>query len=334
VTGRKRIAFAMAESVRPRMYPAERVAEFAQVADVAGFLHEFGSDAARRTLADVDVLITGWGAPGIDADVLAAAPRLEAILHSAGSVKPYLTEDVLARGIRVSSAAVANAIPVAEYTVAMIVLANKAVLPAAARYRALQDDVQPDSDFPDMGNYRKRVGIVGASTIGRKVIELLRSYSLEVVVYDPFLTVVDAADLGVTSVELDELLATSDVVSVHAPSLPTTDNMIDARRIALMRHGATLINTARGEIIDQDALTARVVDHELYAVLDVTVPEVLPPGHPLYTSDRVLLTPHIAGSLGTELGRLTGSVLDELRRLTAGDPLAHELARERFAITA
>ncbi|MFK4835614.1 hydroxyacid dehydrogenase [Microbacterium sp. ZW T2_14] len=334
MSGRKRIAFAMAESVQARMYPPARVAEFAEVADVAGFLHEFRSDAARGVLADVEVLVTGWGAPEIDADALQAAPKLEAILHSAGSVKPYLTEDVLGRGIRVSSAAVANAIPVAEYTVAMIVLAGKAVLPIAARYRELQDDVQPDADFPDMGNFRKRVGIVGASTIGRRVIELLRSYSLEVVAYDPFLSVTDAAALGVTPLELDELLATSDVVSVHAPSLPETDNMIDARRIALLRDGATLINTARGEIIDQDALTARVVDRELYAVLDVTVPEVLPPGHPLYTSDRVLLTPHIAGSLGTELGRLAASVLEELRRLTTGRPLAHELAPERYAITA
>lgn len=334
MSARKRIAFAMAQSVQARMYPPERVAAFADVAEVTGFLHEFESDAARQVLADVEVLVTGWGAPEIDADALLAAPKLEAILHSAGSVKPYLTEDVLARGIRVSSAAVANAIPVAEYTVAMIVLAGKAVLPIAARYRAQQDDLQPDSVFPRMGNYRKRVGIVGASTIGRKVIELLRPYSLEVAVYDPFLSDAEATTLGVTSLELDDLLATSDVVSLHAPSLPSTDNMVDARRIALMRPGATLINTARGEILDQQALTARIVRGELYAILDVTVPEVLEAGHPLYTSDRVLLTPHIAGSLGTELGRLAGSVLDELRRLTAGEPLAHQLERERFAITA
>ncbi|MCD2442957.1 hydroxyacid dehydrogenase [Agromyces sp. SYSU K20354] len=323
----------MSEPVRRRVFPAERIAEFEAVADVAGFLTEFESDASRRVISEVDVLVTGWGAPRIDAAVLAAAPRLEAILHSAGTVKPYLTEEVLARGIRVSSAAAANAAPVAEYTVAMILLANKHVLPIAARYRVLEAEFDVEAEFP-LGNYDKRIGIVGASTIGRLVIELLRPYSLEVVVYDPFLDVEEAARLGVRSVGLEELCATSDVVSVHAPSLPSTRGLLDAALIGRMRTGATLVNTSRGEIIDQDALVARVTAGELYAILDVTVPWVLEAGHPFYSSDRVLLTPHIAGSLGTELGRLARSVLDELRRLTDGEELAHRVEVERLAITA
>ena len=331
---RRRITFAMKESVRERVFPAARLAEFAEIADIQGFVTEYGSGAAQRVLAGTDVLITGWGAPRLTPDALAAAPRLEAVLHAAGTVKPYLSQEVLERGIRVSSAAAANAVPVAEYTVAMIVLANKNVLPIAARYRSAEDDIDAEAEFPALGNYDKRVGIVGASTIGRIVIDLLRAYALDVVVYDPFLDEPEARRLGVRSVPLDELLATSDVVSVHAPSLPSTADLLDARGIALMRRGATLINTARGEIVDQDALERRVLAGELFAILDVTVPWVLEAGHPFYTSDRVLLTPHIAGSLGSELGRLAHSVLAELRRLSAGDALAHELDAARFAITA
>ncbi|ROQ05600.1 phosphoglycerate dehydrogenase-like enzyme [Rathayibacter sp. PhB93] len=334
MSGRKRVAFAMSDSALDRIFPAERLAAVAAVADIAGHVSEFGSASSRRILGDVDVLITGWGSPRLDTDVLDAIPNLEAVLHSAGTVKPYLAEEVLLRGVQVSTAAAANAVPVAEYTVAMIVLAAKRVLPLARRYREERREIDVERDFPGLGAFDKRVGIIGASTIGRLVVRLLRSYRFEVVVYDPYLDDDGAAALGVELVGLDDLLATSDVVSVHAPSLPSTWNLVDARGIERMRTDATLINTARGEIIDQAALTRRVLAGELYAILDVTSPWILDPAHPLYTSGRALLTPHIAGSYGTELGRLAESVLEELVRLTDGRALAHRLSPARFAVTA
>lgn len=328
------IAFAMQESVRQRVFPARVMREYEAAAEIAGFLTEFDSDAALAVLAGAEVLVTGWGAPRIDAAVLDAAPRLEAVLHAAGTVKPYLAPEVLERGVRVSSAAAANAVPVAEYAVAMIVLAGKRVLPIARRYQELQDDFDIEAAFPGMGNYGQRIGIIGASKIGRIVIDMLKAYTFEIVVYDPFLTDAEAAELGVTAVSLDELLRTSQVVSVHAPSLPSTRNLVDARGIELMPRGATLVNTARGEIIDQDALTRRVLAGELFAILDVTVPWILASDHPLYTSEFALLTPHIAGSLGVELERLAATMLDELRRFSRGEPLVHEIESELLSITA
>lgn len=329
-----RVTFAMAPEVRPRIFPPAVIARFEELARVGPFLTEYESDAARIALVDTDVLVTGWGAPYVDGAVLDGAPRLQAILHSGGTIKPFVSDEVLARGIRVTSAAAANAAPVAEYAVAMIVLANKKVLPIAARYRQLRRDFDIEGAFPGLGNFGKRIGIVGASKIGRKVIELLRGYDLEVVVYDPFLSAAEAAELGVESVGLDDLLSTSDVVSVHAPSLPATRNLVDARGIGLMRDGATLVNTARGEIIDQDALTRRVMAGELFAILDVTTPWVLDAEHPLYAHDHALLTPHIAGSFGVELHRLADGVLDELRRLAAGQPPAHGVEADLMSITA
>ena len=329
-----RISFAMASDVRQRIFPPEVLARFEGMAEIGPFLTEYESDASRSALAETDVLVTGWGAPLVNVEVLDAAPRLQAILHSGGTIKPFVSDEVLARGIRVSSAAAANAAPVAEYAVAMIVLANKKVLPIAARYRQLRRDFDIEGAFPGIGNFGKRIGIVGASKIGRKVIELLRSYDLEVVVYDPFLSTSEAEELGVQAMELDELLSTSDVVSVHAPSLPATRNLVDARGIGLMRDGTTLVNTARGEIIDQDALTRRVSAGELFAILDVTTPWVLEEGHPLYSHDHALLTPHIAGSFGVELHRLADAVREELQRLIAGVPLEHEVEVDRMSITA
>lgn len=332
--GRLRLTFAMAPEVQERIFTPERIAAFAEVVDVAGILADFESDAARRVLAETEILVTGWGSPAVDEVVLAAAPRLRAILHAAGSVKHHVTSEVWEHGIEVSSAAAANAVPVAEYTAAMIVLANKRVLPIAARYRAERRALDVEERFPGLGNFGKRVGIVGASKIGRNVIELLRPYSVEVVVYDPFLSDADADSLGVAVVGLEELLATSDVVSVHAPSLPETRGMIDAHGIALMRPGATLVNTARGELVDQDALTARVLRGDLFAILDVTTPWVLDADHPFFDHEHVLLTPHIAGSLGVELGRLADVALDETIRLSQGLPLEYPVQADELSFTA
>ncbi|HEY3003157.1 MAG TPA: NAD(P)-dependent oxidoreductase, partial [Kribbellaceae bacterium] len=178
-------------------------------------------------------------------------------------------------------------------------------------------------------------GIVGASRIGRRVLELLRPFDLELVVADPYIDAAEAASLGAGLVALDELVATSDVVSLHAPDLPETRHLIDARRLAMMREGATLINTtARGALVDTAALTAAVLAGRVYAVLDVTSPEVLPADTPLYDHDNVLLTPHIAGSLGTELARMGALAVDEITRLAHGEPLRHPVLQEHLTRTA
>jgi len=128
------------------------------------------------------------------------------------------------------------------------------------------------TDFPEIGNYRYTIGIVGASRIGRRVIDLLRPFDLEVVVSDPYLGQSEARELGVGLADLDDLLRASHIVSLHAPSLPSTRHLIDRRRLGLMRDGATLINTARGALIDQAALTEELVAGRINAILDVTEP--------------------------------------------------------------
>lgn len=297
-------------------------------------IEDFESVEGRALLADADILLTGWGCPVIDDAVLDAAPRLRYVLHAAGSVKHHIGEACWERGLLVSSAADANAIPVAEYTVAMIVLANKRILQIARALHTTRTDVLPEQLFPDMGNYRKRVGIIGASKIGRHVIRLLAPYELDVVVADPYLSAAEATALGVELVSLDELVASSDVVSLHAPSLPSTKNMFDAGRIGLMRPGATFINTSRGELVDQDALLARLERGDLYAVLDVTTPWVLPSESRFYTHPNVLLTPHVAGSLGNELERMAASAVDEALRLSRGEALRFRVKAEDLAFTA
>ncbi|MFD5347983.1 hydroxyacid dehydrogenase, partial [Streptomyces anulatus] len=210
-------------------------------------------------------------------------------------------------------------------------LAGKDVLPAARRYRELRAAHDWRAELAGHGNYRRCVGIVGASRIGRRVIELLRPFDLDVLLFDPYVDAGTAARLGAEQVGLDELCARSRIVSVHAPELPATRHMIGAAQLAAMPDGATLINTSRGSLIDGDALLPELVSGRLNAVLDVTEPEVPPASSPLYDLPNVLLTPHVAGSLGDEIHRLADFALDEVARYASGLPFADPVTPEDLA---
>ncbi|TQJ90788.1 hydroxyacid dehydrogenase [Streptomyces sp. SLBN-31] len=316
--------FAMTAGNLPLVFPPEVLARLREAVDVDPDLiaEDFTEARVREALARTEILVTGWGCPRLDAAVLDAAPRLQAVLHSAGSVKGFTTPEVWRRGIAVSSAADANAVPVAEYTLAMILLAGKDVLAARERLRA-ERGRHGWGVVPGIGNHGRRVGVIGASRIGRRVIALLAPFDLRVSLTDPYVTEDRAAELGVPLLPLDELLRTSDVVTVHAPETPRTRHLVGRRELALMPDGATLINTARGSLVDHDALVEEVRAGRLRAVLDVTDPEPLPADSPLYDLPGAFVTPHLAGSQGNELSRLGMTVAEEAARLLAGEQLAH-----------
>lgn len=294
-------------------------------------LARFDDPRAEILLAGAEVLLTSWGCPMLDDAALSRAPNLRLVAHAAGTVKHHVTPACYARQILVTSAAAANAIPVAEYTLAAILFANKKLFRLRERYRELRGLRYWPVEAPGLGNYHKVVGIVGASHVGRRVLELLRPYDLERLLYDPFVDAETAAALGAQKVELDDLLARSDVVSLHAPSLSETRHMLDARGLARMRDGTTLINTARGALVDADALERELVSGRLDAVIDTTDPEILPADSPLYQLPNVFLTPHVAGSLGAETRRMAELAVSEIERFVRGEPLRHAVGVDDLA---
>jgi phosphoglycerate dehydrogenase-like enzyme len=278
-------------------------------------------------LARVEIVLGSWGCNLLDDALLARMPKLRLLAYAAGTVKFTVTPATWDHGVVVSSAAAANAVPVAEFTFAAVVMIGKDVFRVRdalreARGRTPVTGVGPNGE---PGTRGMRVGLIGASTIGRLVIERLATIDVEVAVADPYLDDVEAKRLGVTRMELDELFAWSDVVSVHAPELPSTRHLVDANRLAQMHDGAWLINTARGSLVDTEALTRECVAGRLNAFIDTPDPEPLPADSPLYDLPNVVLTPHIAGSLGTELSRMGDLAVAEIRRFLAGDALAHEV---------
>ncbi|BBH68433.1 2-hydroxyacid dehydrogenase [Actinoplanes sp. OR16] len=327
-----RAVLAMAADVADLVFPSgtrdrlnHLVSLHAAVAD------DLSEPALRGAVTDADLLITGWGCPPLDDALLDAAPRLRAILHAAGSVKEAgIPASVWQRGIAVSSAAEANVHPVVQFTIAAVLLAGKRAFGLARTYAAGGFRSYPSN--ARTGNRSRVVGVVGASRIGRAVITELCRQGFSVLVADPYLTAAGADRLGARLAGLDHLVSTADVVTLHAPELPETRGMIDDRRLALMRDGAVLINTARGPLVDSDALARHCAAGRIDAVLDVTSPEPLPAGHPLFALPNVFITPHIAGALGDEIGALGDFVVEEAARWLRGEPLrglvtAADLAR-------
>lgn len=311
-----------------------RLAQLVQLEDPA-WTESLDEPGLSARLAEVEILITSWGVPRLDAAALDSMPLLRAVFHCAGSVRSFVSDELWDRGILVTNGADANAIPVAEFTFASIVLAGKKAQVLANDARTGREDWSYASARGELGNIGRTIGVVGFSRIGRRVVKLVQQLQdVTCLVADPYADPDAVAAAGGKLVGLDRLLGESDIVSIHAPALPQTRHMIGAPQLALLRDNATLINTARGSLVDTAALEAACSDGRIHAILDVTEPEPLPAGSVLYDLPNVVLTPHIAGSLGTETRRMSDTALNELERYLAGKDLLAEVSAEDLSVSA
>lgn len=260
------------------------------------------SEELAERIAGYEAVLTGWGSPPFTEVVWQRADRLRLIIHMAGSVKFLFPDDTvqrfcIPRNITVVSCAQALAINVAEMTIALMVLAARRLFDHISVYRergVWRDKALP-SNFKTING--STVGIIGLSRVGREVIRLLRSFrDVRILLYDPYVAPEQAQALGAELNDLETLFAQSDFVSLHAPLTPETVCMIGERHFMLMKDGAVFINTARGKLVDTDALVQALRTRPIIAVLDVTDPEPLPPDHPLRSLPNAYVTPHIAGA--------------------------------------
>lgn len=283
--------------------------------------------ADSSVLKDMQILLTGWGAPMLDEAFLDAAPNLEAVLYGAGSVRHIITDAFWRRNIVICSAWAANAIPVSEFTLAQILLGLKQTFQAAGYFH------EHRNGYPGQhvhGAYGGSVGIISLGMIGRRMVEHLNHFNVNLLAYDPIISKSEAKRLGVTLVDLDELFKSCQVVSLHAPLLEETRGMIRGEHLRLMQPNATFINTARGALVNEPEMIQVLQERpDLHAALDVTDPEPPAKDSPLWGLPNVFLTPHIAGSQGQECYRLGRYMLEDLRRYLAGQPLRWPLARNQ-----
>ena len=287
---------------------------------------EDNPDSAR----ECEYLFSTWGMPSFSEDEIRKFfPALKAVFYAAGSVQGFARE-FLNCGVKVFSAWAANAVPVAEYTVSQIILANKGYFGGSRIYKETRNKPKAHdyiTKFP--GNYNISVGIIGAGMIGKMVIQRLKDYKINVCVFDPFLPDEKAAELGAVKCSLSEIFKNCQTVSNHLANNPQTVGMIDYSVLKLMKKNATLINTGRGaQIVEEDLIKALKEEPERYAVLDVTDPEPPLETSELYTLPNVVLTPHIAGSFGNEVLRMSEYMLDEYESLINGKPNKYEVTLE------
>ncbi len=285
--------------------------------------------APGRSWPEVEIVFSSWGMPVVDEIFLERFPRLRIIFYGAGSIKPFATPALWRRGIRVTNAVAANSVPVCEFSLSQILFGLKQGWQQALHVRTHRRLPEPATSA---GAYGSTVGLVSLGMIGRMVAERLRTFDLRVIAYDPFVDPAAAARQGVEMVSLDELFARSDVISCHAPLLQETEKMIGARHFRAMKPGATFLNTSRGAVIDEAGMIEALRERpDLMAVLDVTHPEPPATDSPLYSLGNVVLTPHIAGSIGLECRRMGRAMVEELDRYLAALPLRHEIDEARAA---
>ena len=287
---------------------------------------ERGGDAPTGDALDlgsVEVLITSWGVGPLDDAALDRLPSLRLVAHTGASVKPFVTDELFARGIRVTQAGAAMARSVAEVALGFTL----ALLHRMPRFdhalHAGADWAAAEQAPAQHELLHAPIGVIGASRTGRAYLELVRLLGGRVLLADPTLDDAEARGLGAELVSLDELLRRSRIVALHAPSLPETRHLLGAREFAAMPDGAGFVNTARSWMVDEPALIAELRSGRLDAAIDVFDEEPLPVDHPFRGLPNVLLVPHKAA--GTHEGRLRQGalVVEEVERFVAGMPLQH-----------
>lgn len=310
-----------------RVYSEETRKELNILADLSDAV--FSKDEVLSDIylfSDTEYVFSTWGMPVFDEEEIKKIfPSLKCVFYAAGTVQ-FFARPFLNNGIKVFSAWAANAVPVAEYTVAQIILANKGFF-STARYQSsgnLKEAAVLKECYP--GSFGEYTGIIGAGMIGTSVIEMLKSYKLKIKVFDPFLSDEKANMLGVTKCSLEELFETCFVVSNHLANNEKTKGMLKKEHFSSMRKYATFLNTGRGaQVVEAELCSVLSERPDLTAILDVTEPEPPEDGHPFYSLPNCILTPHIAGSYGDEVKRMGEYMLTEYKKYRNNEASPYEV---------
>jgi D-3-phosphoglycerate dehydrogenase / 2-oxoglutarate reductase len=251
-----------------------------------------------------------------DASVFSACPRLRVVSRSGVGYDNVDLPDAAAAGVVVCYAPNAPTVSTAEHTMALMLAVTKQLPVLQAQATAGLPGATTASSLELEG---ATLGIVGLGRIAARVAIGAQGLGMTVVAYDPFIQ--ESPVPGVELVTLDAMLALADVVSLHAPALPSTERLINADTLARMKPGSYLVNCARGVLVDHDALLdALERGHLAGAGLDVTDPEPLPVGHPLLGRDDVIVTPHVASGTSAGRRRLYEHAIDNALAVLRGDP--------------
>ena len=285
----------------------------------------------RQALAAADGLVTTWDSPAFGPELLDVAPRLRVIGHCGGEVKGRFARELFTR-LTITNAPDPMAEPVAELALAFALAAVRRLDEHRESLRRPSSRVYTRIHRRGLDRETLRgrtVGLVGFGRIGQAFARLLRPLGARLLVHDPFALAAVVHKNGGTRTALTRVLRASDVFVLAAALTDETRGLLDRRRLALLRTGATVVNVARGGLVDLDALTREVRRGRLRCALDVTDPqEPLPPRHPLRRLRGALVTPHV-GAAGREVRlQMADLVMGDLERFFRG-----QRPRRRVTVT-
>lgn len=286
-------------------------------------VNQYTSEELREKLKGKDICITGWGCAAFDENVLANADRLKLIAHTGGTVATLTSEAIYRKGIRIVSANDCFAESVAEGVIAYIL--------AALRDIPYWDGVMRTGGWKPLlyineGIMERTVGLVGFGAISKILVGMLKPFRVGIKVYSNHLDNKEAERYGVKSASLEEIFSTCNIISLHAAQRPETYHMVNERLLQMIPEGALLVNTARGSIIDEEALIKELEKGRFKAVLDVYTSEPLSVDSPLRNLKNAILMPHMGGPTVDRRVYCTKMILEEMYRFMNGRELEHEIS--------
>jgi phosphoglycerate dehydrogenase-like enzyme len=283
-------------------------------------LDEGDAQGFARAIRDADVLLHVL-APVTPA-VMKNAPRLRLVQKIGIGVDAIDLEHARANGIAVCNMPGTNTAAVAELTLALMLACLRRIVPIASDMRASGGWPARADLLDGAGEIGERlVGLVGYGAVSRRVATALKALGARIIACDP-----NISDADISLVSFDRLIADADIVSLHVPLTWQTRMLVDRARIGQMKRGAILINTARGPLIDEEALADALRNGQISAAgLDVLAQEPPKPGHPLLMLDNVVVTPHIAWLTDGTWRRSVAVIVKNCRRLQSGAPLLHRI---------
>ena len=278
--------------------------------------------AMRASLAGADALVTTWDSPRFDEELPSLAPRLRLVAHCGGEVKGRFARPLFPR-LTIANAPGPMAHLVAELAVTFLLMLVRRVDEYREALRRPSNRIYERLHLEGGGPETLRgrtVGILGFGRIGRETTRLLRPFGPRLLVHDPFVAAATVRRGGALPVTLPRLLRESEHLVVAAALTDATRGLLDRAALRRLRDGATVVNVARGGIVDLDALTAEVRSGRLRCALDVTDPlEPLPPRHPLRRMRGAVLTPHVGAAAVEARRAMADIVLENLERFFRGD---------------
>lgn len=286
--------------VTDQMIRREAIAILEKAADVRVIQQHSPEPVLVEAVQDVEGILAR--SAKITGNVLAAAPRLKIVARHGVGVDSVDLAEATRRGVLVTTTPEANVVTVAEYVFALLLGFSRKI---AEAHRIVKEGRWERPKLVGIELYQKTMGIIGLGNIGSRVAQRAKGFGMDVIGHDPFLPAERARELGVTLTSLEDLLRRSDIVTLNIRATPETRALIGERELQAMKPSAILVNTSRGEVVDEQALIKALQEKRIAgACLDTFQQEPLEVPSPLRELDNVLLSPHVGGQSAEAMVRM------------------------------